>query len=639
MAFVKLQFQPGVNRDTTNYTGEGGWWECDKIRFRSGYPQKLGGWAKASPTNFYGACRQMWNYSTTYSDEFLAMGTNSKVYIEAGAVLYNITPLRATTPTMTTPNTDNCISTAIGLTTVTVSLGAAHSLTTGDFVTISGVVGTSIGGIPIAEINTDVQVTVTSGTAFTFQSTTAATSNTASQGGTGITLSFEIAPGYQITTFGYGWGTSTWSRGAWGTGSAVPISLPQRDWWIGNIDNDLFMNIRNGAPYYWVRGTTADPTTALATRAITLQAKATADGYTAASVPVVVGQLSLSQQDQHLVAFGAVPLGSTSAADFDPMLIRWSDQANPGQWTPAVTNSAGDLRVSRGSRIVRAMPARQEFLVWTDSTLYALQFLGTSDVFGLQEYADNVSVLSPRAVASAANITYWMGQDKFYAYTGRVDTLPCTLRGHVFNDINLDQSDQVICGTNEQWNEVWWFYPTADSDYNNAYVVYQHLEKIWYYGYMERTAWLDTPIRHNPAAANNPAGAARGYLYQHEFGVDDDGAALSAYIQSNDFDMGDGEQFMLSRRLIPDITFEGSEPTITPEATFEIRPRNFPGTSFQSDPEDEQRVIQTSVDYYTGQVFIRARARQMAIKVMSENLGVNWQLGSPRIDLRQDGKR
>jgi hypothetical protein len=639
MAFVKLQFTPGVNRDTTNYTGEGGWWECDKIRFRSGYPQKLGGWEKASPTNFYGACRQMWNYTTTYSDEFLVMGTNSKVYIEVGAVLFDITPLRATSPTMITPNSDNCINTSSGLTTVTVSLAAAHSLTTGDFVTISGVAGASIGGIPIAEINTNVQVTVTSGTAFTFQSTTAATSNTTNQGGTSIVLSFEITPGYQITTFGYGWGTSTWSRGTWGTGSTVPVSLPQRDWWLGNFDNDLFMNIRNGAPYYWARGMTADPTTALATRAITLQAKATADGYTAASVPVAVGQLALSQQDQHLVAFGAVPYGSTSVADFDPMLIRWADQANPGQWTPAVTNSAGDLRVSRGSGIVRAMPARQEFLVWTDSTLYALQFLGTSDVFGLQEYADNISVMSPRSMASAANITYWMGQDKFYAYTGRVETLPCTLREHVFSNINLNQTDQVICGTNEQWNEVWWFYPSASSDYNDSYVVYQHLEKIWYYGSLERTAWLDTPLRHYPAAANSPAGAARGYLYQHEFGVDDDGAALTAYIQSNDFDMGDGEQFMLSRRLIPDINFDGSEPTVTPEATFEIRPRNFPGTSYQSDPEDEQRVIETTVDSYTGQVFIRARARQMAIKVMSENLGVTWQLGSPRIQVRVDGKR
>jgi hypothetical protein len=357
-------------------------------------------------------------------------------------------------------------------------------------------------------------------------------------------------------------------------------------------------------------------------------------------------QLLVSQQDKHLIAFGAVPFGSTSAADFDPLLIRWADQDTPGDWTPTQTNTAGDLRVSRGSRIVRALPTRQEILVWTNTHLFTLQFLGTTDVFGLQEYADNISIASPRAVSSAANITYWMGQDKFYAYTGRVETLPCTLRNHVFNNLNYGQADQIISGTNEQWNEIWWFYPTADSDYNNAYVVYNHLERIWYYGTIDRTAWLDTPLRQNPQAANTPVivdnlgnvTIGSGLLYNHENGINDDDIAMVSYIQSSDFDLEDGDQFMLTRRILPDVEFNGSTAN-APEVTLSIRPRNFPGAPASINPADTQRVIETSVDQYTDQVFVRARARQMALKVQSDTLGVQWQLGAPRLDARPDGRR
>jgi hypothetical protein len=394
-----------------------------------------------------------------------------------------------------------------------------------------------------------------------------------------------------------------------------------------------------------VRGAVDDPQSALATHAISLQDYAIGEGYTAASVPVQVMQLLVSQQDKHLIAFGAVPFGSTSTADFDPLLIRWADQDTPGDWTPTPTNTAGDLRISRGSRIVRAMPTRQEVLVWTDTNLYTLQFLGTTDVFGLQEYADNISIASSRSMGSAANITYWMGQDKFYAYTGRVETLPTTLRNHVFNNINFDQADQIICGTNEQWNEVWWFYPTADSNYNNAYVIYNHLERIWYYGSIDRTAWLDTPLRRYPQAANTPVTLAGGtvttgdgYLYNHENGLNDDVLPMDSYIQSSDFDLDDGDNFMLTRRILPDIQFDGSTAT-SPEVTLTVRPRNFPGSAFSSDAADTQRVIETTVGTYTDQVFMRARARQMAFKVRSESLGVQWQLGAPRLDARQDGRR
>lgn len=639
MAFIKLQFKPGVNRDQTDYSNEGGWWECDKIRFRSGYPEKIGGWQKATTNTFQGICRQMWNWVTTYTDNLMALGTHQKAYIENAGYYYNITPLRTVDPTLNTPDTDNCIYTD---TTephiITVQLPNPHLASTGDFVEISGVVG-PIGGIPASEINGNHEITVVSGIVFTFTVESTVTSNVSGSGGTAIQIDFEIPPGNAINTAGYGWGTGTWSRGAWGLGSTEPVYLPQRDWWFDNFDNDLVMNIRNGEPYWWVRGTTVDPSNALATRAITLQQYATDNSFDPNAVPVKVMQLLVSQQDKHLIAFGAVPFGSTNPVDFDPLLIRWADQDTPADWTPTATNTAGDIRVSRGSRIVRALPTRQEILVWTDSHLFTLQFLGTTDVFGLQEYADNISVASPRAMATAANITYWMGQDKFYAYTGRVETLPCTLRNHVFQNLNVTQSDQIVCGTNEQWNEVWWFYPTANSDYNNAYVVYNHLEKIWYYGTIDRTAWLDTPLKRYPQAANTPlSDFAAGYTYNHEDGINDDADPMVAYIQSSDFDIEDGEQFMLCRRVIPDIGFSGSTAN-EPEVTMQIRARNFPGSSLSSDPSEGKLVVETSVDQYTDQIFIRARARQMAFKIQSEDLGVQWQLGAPRLDARSDGRR
>ncbi len=633
MPFIKLQFRPGVNRDQTDYSNEGGWYECDKIRFRSGYPEKLGGWVKASPTAFSGYCRQMWNWITTYGDNFLALGTDTKAYIEEGGYFYDITPFDTALAGSNTFAVTNTLNTV----TVTTTTPLPSWLVTGEPVLIAGFVS-ALGGIPITELNGARTVTVTGANSFTFTTTTAATSTT-SVSGAGYTVATEIEPGNAISTVGLGWGAGTWSRAAWGLGATSGgVNLLQRDWWFDNFDNDLVMNIRNGPGYWWVRGTDDDPSTALATHAITLQAYATSEGYSSSAVPARIMQLLVSQQDKHLIAFGAVPFGSTNVNDFDPLLIRWADQDTPGDWTPSQTNTAGDLRVSRGSRIVRALPTRQEILVWTDTNLYTLQFLGTSDVFALQEYADNISIMSPRAMASAANITYWMGQDKFYAYTGRVETLPCTLRNHVFNNFNLDQSDQVVCGTNEQWNEIWWFYPTAQSDYNDAYVVYNHLERIWYYGTMDRTAWLDTPLRQYPQAANTVGGTSSGYLYEHENGVNADADPMDSYIQSSDFDLDDGDNFMLTRRILPDIQFDGST-AATPEVTLTVRPRNFPGSSFSSDAADTQRVIESSVGVYTDQVFVRARARQMALKIRSENLGVQWQLGAPRLDARPDGRR
>jgi hypothetical protein len=682
MPLQKLQFKPGLNRDQTNYTNEGGWYECDKIRFRSGYPQKIGGWLRYGMFSVAGICRQVFNWITTGSDNYLAIGTSKKLYIEAGEVLYDITPIRAT---FTTTDTDNCFSTINGSKTVTVAI-SAHGASEGDYVTFSGVVG-PIGGVPQSEFNAEFIVTIINANSFTITVTTPATS-TATGGGTTITADFQINPGNDIASIGYGWGAGVWSRGAWGSGAGAPVVNIQRDWFLQNFDNDLIANIRNGPIYYWKY---SDGVGASAT----LLDTTTIGGVAPADVPTEAIQTLVSQNDRHLICFGATPFGGGT---LDPLLIRWATQDQPNVWTPLVTNSAGFLRVSRGSQIICAVATRQEILVFTDGTLNSLQYLGTTDVFSIQELSDNISILSPRAVATVNNTVYWFGHDKFYAYGGRVETLPCSIRNHVFQNLNYSQAEQIVCGTNEGWNEIWWFYPTADSQVNNAYVIYNHLERIWYYGTIDRTAWSDSSLREYPQAiagtyftgsienstltvtaissgslqvgsvvsglgvatgttitalgtgdgrtgtytvnipqlVDSSSMVADSIIYNHEQGLNDNTLPMNSYIASSDFDLVDGDQFILTKRIIPDIGFAGSTAS-TPEVTMFIKPRNFPGNAYSN--TETGAVIETSVDVYTDQVFMRARARQMAIEIESTDLGVQWQLGSPRLDGRPDGKR
>ena len=682
MPLQKLQFKSGLNRDQTNYSNEGGWFECDKVRFRSGYPQKMGGWLRYGTFTVAGICRQVFNWITTASDNYLALGTSKKLYIESGQLLYDITPIRQT---FVSSATDNCFTTVNGSKIVTVAI-TSHGASDGDYVTFSGVVG-SIGGIPEAEFNAEFIVDQITANSFTINLTTAATSST-SGGGTTITAAFQIPIGNDNASVGYGWGAGVWSRGAWGSGAGIPVINPQRDWFLQNFDNDLVANIRNGAIYYW------QYSGGIPNRA-TLLSATTIDSVAPADVPAQAMQILVSQNDKHLICFGATPFGGGA---FDPLLIRWASQDQPNNWTPQVTNSAGFLRVSRGSAIVCAIATRQEILVFTEGTLSSLQFLGTTDVFGLQELSDNISILSPRSVAVVNNTAYWFGHDKFYAYGGRVETLPCTIRNHIFQNLNYEQADQIVCGTNEGWNEVWWFYPTADSQVNNAYAIYNHLEKIWYYGTIDRTAWSDSSLREYPQAltatyftgsisgttltvTNNVVGHLQvgsvitgtgvsagtiitalgtglggagtytvnisqlvgqtamtgdSIIYNHEQGLDDNVLPMNSYIASSDFDLVDGDQFILTKRIIPDMNFAGST-AAAPEVTMFIKPRNFPGNAYSN--TEEGAVIETSVDIYTDQIFMRARARQMAIEIESTDLGVQWQLGSPRLDGRPDGKR
>jgi hypothetical protein len=626
MPLQKLQFRPGVNRDQTNYTNEGGWFECDKIRFRSGQPQKIGGWLRHGAYTLLGICRQMFTWVTTSSDNLMAIGTNKKLYLDAGANLYDITPLQHTSTTLGAAAGPFTATSGSSTLTVSYSTDTAYVPEVGNYVTFSG--ATSLGGnITAAVLNAAFGyeiLTVNSG-AFTYTISVSATANASdtANGGATVTAKYDIDIGPVINVIGYGWGAGGWGSGGWGLGTTVPVVIKQRDWFFDNFDNDLVANIRGGAPYYW----TLDA--AFTTRAVPLSSISGAS-----DVPTEVTQLLVSQGSKHLLAFGATPYGGGA---FDPLLIRWSSQDDPGNFTPLVTNSAGFLRVSRGDQIIRAIPTRQEILVYTNGTLNSLQFLGTTDVFGLQELSDNISIAGPRSVVAVSSVAYWMGTDKFYAYSGRVDTLPCTLTNHVFEDINYDQMGQVVCGTNEQWNEIWWFYPTANSLVNNAYVIYNHFEKIWYYGLINRTAWNDSSLRQYPQAVSGAEDAQ--VIYNHELGVDDDALPMTAYISSSDFDIGDGEQFTLIKRIIPDVSFVGSDTLLnaSPTAVFTMRPRNFPGSSYGTSPA--KNVITTNVTNYTDQVFMRARARQMAMEISSADLGVQWQLGAPRLDGRPDGKR
>jgi hypothetical protein len=630
MPFIKVQLKPGVNRDQTNYTNEGGWYECDKIRFRSGMPQKIGGWLKAIFTPLIGTCRQMFGWFTTFGDNFLALGTNVKVYIDAGGVFNDITPLRETTAPGAV--TFSAVTIAPFSSTITVT-DLAHGCVVGSYVTYSGAV--SLGGnITAAVLNQEYVVdSIISVDQYTITakdtSGITVTSNASDTGNGGVATvgRYQINPGEAGGTYGYGWGTGTWGRGGWGTPSGVPYISSQTDWIFANFNNDLLMNRREndkGPIYIWERGVLSTPGVALATRAVLLSSIAGAS-----DVPAEVGIILVSQNDKHLLAFGATEY---AGATYNPLLIRWANQDEPENWTPLVTNSAGFLQVSRGSRIVSVIPTRQEILVFTDTTLSSLQFLGTAEVFGIQELSDNISVASVRSVTMASNVVYWMGIDKFYAYNGRVETLPCTLRNHVFQNLNYDQLAQVICGTNEGWNEVWWFYPTANSPTNDAYVVYNHVDKIWYYGSINRTAWIDNPLRQYPQAVGGQ------YLYNHEEGINDDVSPMNAYIRSSDFDLGEGENYMLLRRLIPDVQFDGST-AATPAVDITLYPRNYPGTASFNGAINTRPIIETSANIYTEQVFIRSRARQMALQIASDELGVQWQLGSPRIDARADGKQ
>lgn len=619
MPLKKLLLKAGVNRENTRYTNENGWYECDKIRFRQGTPEKIGGWTRLSPATFLGICRSLWNWVTLTNQNLLGVGTNEKFYLELGGAYYDITPLRGTA-TLTNP-----FATTNGSTLVTVT-DVAHGCTDGDYVTFSG--ATTVGGL---NLNNEYQVTVIDVDTYTITAATAA-SSTATGGGT-VTAAYQINTGPAFVVPLTGWGAGPWGFGTWGNGDTTAESL--RVWSQKNFGEDLIFGPRGGEIYYW------EAALGVTTRAVALSSRMGATG-----VPIQQNFLLVSDVSRFVFAFGCNDYLST---DIDPMLIRWSDQEDALNWVQSSTNQAGSLRLSLGSEIITATQSRQEVLVWTDSALYSLQYVGAPIVWSAQLVGDNISIAGQNAITYANGVAYWMGKDKFYKYDGRTQTLRCDLRKFIFNDFNTVQYEQVFAGTNEGFHEIWWFYCSAGSDEVDRYVVYNYFDDIWYYGTMGRTAWLDSGIRNYPIATTYEHN-----IVNHEQGVDDNvlGTPLpiTAYISSAEFDLDDGHQFSFVWRVLPDITFNGSQ-VDNPSVTMYLLPMknsgsgyNVPNTSAnQSVGGDSYKpVTRTAVlpiEQFTGQIFTRVRGRQLIIKVESTALGVNWQLGAPRIDIRPDGRR
>jgi len=738
MPLQKLQFRPGLNREGTDYSNEGGFYDGDKIRFRSGFPEKIGGWVQLNNSTFIGTCRALWNWVTLAGANLLGIGTDKKYYIESGGTYNDVTPLIYTSSNLGTtlgPFTAITVSPYSSSITVTDS---AYNPSVGDYFTISG--ATSLGGnITAAVLNQEyVVATVPTTTTYTFiaknPSTGAVVTSNASdtdKGGAAVKVEYQYPIGLNVYSLGTGWGAGSWptynstsltnpftatatgtailivtqtghglttgnyvyfqsiasnpcgiTKGilqkafpitntgantytidistvttatttstaasggtvvvytpaaplrAWNTAATVGVGQQLRLWTNDNYGQNLFIAPRGGAIYYWLAAS------GVGTRA---QSLATLAG--SAYVPTATYQVLSSAIQKFVIAMGANPYTSGNpTTTFNPMLVRWSDQLNEYQWVPAVTNQAGEFTLTNGSYIMGARATRQEILIWTDSCLYSMQYLGAPYVWGFNILMDNISVMSPNSMITANNVTYWMGTDKFYMYSGRVETLPCSLRQFVFNDINQDQAYQVHAGLNEGFNEIWWFYCSANSTQIDKYVIYNYLDRVWYYGTMARSAWLDSGIRQYPIAADY-----NNRIIYHENGVDNNATqtttAIDSYVQSSDFDIGDGHNFGFVWRILPDVNFNGSNIN-NPAVTMTIKPRVNSGTAYgvSNNPtvtsaDNYGAASAYNIQQFTGQVYTRLRGRQLAFRIESTGIGVNWQLGSPRIDIRPDGRR
>ena len=616
MPLQKILFKPGVNKENTRYTTEGGWYECDKIRFRQGNPETIGGWQRISTYTYDGVCRSLWNWVTLGGNNLIGVGTNTKFYISQGGQYYDITPI-AGTSTLTNPFTTVNLSKTVTVT------QTAHGLTTGTFVTFSG--ASAVGGITI---NGEYQLTVVTVNTYTIQSATAATS-TAGPGGGTVTAVYQInaGPEYQVPLVG--WGAGPWGYGTWGNGQST--STPLRLWSQINFGQNLIFGPRGGGIYYW------NANSGVTTRGVNLTTLGDAE------TPVVQNTLTVSDASRFVIVFGTNDPNSATPNALDPMFIRWSDQEDPFTWIPAVTNQAGSIRLSHGSQIITTVQTRQEIVVFTDSSVYSLQYLGPPYVWGSQLLGDNISIAGQNAAALASGVVYWMGVDKFYMYDGRVQTLNCDLRRFVFENINKSQSEQIFASTNEGFNEVWWFYCSANSIMIDSYVVYNYAENVWYYGTMGRTAWLDSGLLDYPLAATYSKN-----LVNHEQGLNNNETgtetAISAYIASSEFDIGDGHNFGFVWRILPDLTFTNSTATTSgtqPTVTMELYGLANSGSGVTSDAS--QPVVKSNAYYiteeFTGQIYTRFRGRQMIFKISSNQINTAWQLGAPRIDIRPDGRR
>jgi hypothetical protein len=703
MPLQKTQFRPGVNRENTRYTNEGGWYESDKVRFRQGTPEKIGGWTQFSSATFNGTCRSLWTWTSLSGINYVGVGTHLKFYVEEGAVYYDQTPVRAS-GTLTNPFS----VASVGTSTVTVT-DANHGCDTGAYVVFSGAGLTGLGGNITASVLTgEFQVTVLSSNQYTIEVPAISSSAdvSGSPGGGTLTVQRLLNPGPEIQVPLSGWGASSWGSGSWGLTTSTNTYVSLQLWNQYNYGEDLIFGPRGGALYYWDASVGTVPvscTVSVATPAVvtptvghtfangmairltttgalptglsvgttyfvvnatstTFQLSATFGGAAInttgatsgttyidcrgiplttigdSSTPVVHNSLTISDTSRFVIVFGTNDYGSTT---MDPMLIRWSDQENYAVWYPQATNQAGSIRLSHGSKIVTTVQSRQEIVVLTDSSVYSMQYIGPPYVWSTQLLGDNISIAGPNAVALASGVTYWMGRDKFYVYDGRVNVLNCDLRKYVFSDINLVQQEQIFCGTNEGFNEVWWFYCSKNSTTIDKYVVFNYLERCWYYGTIARTAWMDSGLLPYPVAADY-----NNRLLNHENGVDDVSTGtvepIEAFISSSEFDINDGHNFGFVWRALPDLSFEGSTEGSSPELVMTLYPMRNSGSGVGT--AENATVTGTGTPYtitenFTGQVYTRVRGRQLIFKVSSNKIGTTWQFGSPRFDIKPDGRR
>jgi hypothetical protein len=624
MPLQKIQFRPGIIRDLTAYTTEGGWYDCDLVRFRLGFPQSVGGWQKFSDFSFLGTCRSLLGWSTLSGDYYIGTGTNLKFYVSSGGVFNDVTPIRRTVSLSAydgTHPTGGPFTATTGSNILNV-YDVDHGAVVNDFVTFSGAV--SLGAnVTAAVLNNEYEITnIVNSDNYQITLSVSADPGDTGHGGT-TTAAYQINTGLDTAVTGSGWGAGAWGRGGWGSATTLNVFNTLRLWSQDTWGEDLIFNVQNGGVYYW------QTSSGLTTRAVALSSLSSDS-----TCPTLATQILVSDRDRHLVVFAPNQGGATSQ---DAMLIRWCSQEDYSDWTPTATNTAGDLRLGTGSKIVKAIETKREILVFTDIAVYSMQFIGPPFTFGIQQVSTNTTTSGYNAFAVVEDVVYWMGINKFYIYTGASDELPCTVKEYVFTNINQGQIDKVYASVNSEFNEITWFYPSASSTENDRYVTYNYADKAWTYGVMSRTAWLDRGVNQYPIAS-----ATDGYLYNQEFGTDDGmvnpPVALTPYIESAPFDIGDGYQFSFIKKIIPDITFVNS--TGSPTATMSLKMQNFPGSNY--DQTSSSSVAQTAtvpVEQFTEQAFVRLRGRQATFKVSSDEIGTRWILGSPRLEIQPDGRR
>tara|TARA_R100000655_G_scaffold70672_2_gene108950 strand:+ start:7534 stop:9459 length:1926 start_codon:yes stop_codon:yes gene_type:complete len=641
LPLTKLTFRPGINKETTSYSNEGGWFDSDKVRFRAGYPEKIGGWLKKASSAILGSARALHNWSALDNNTLIGIGTHLKYYLLIGQTFFDITPIRTTVTGEATFAATN------GSSTITVT-DTGHGAVLNDFVTFTS--ASSLGGnITAAVLNQEYQIaSVPDNNTYTIQARTAGTTiasitttsglnptlvtasgSDSGNGGGSTVAAYQLNVGIDVSMPGVGWGAGSWGRGTWNSDADTAVSTQNlRIWTHDNFGEDLLINIRDGQIAYWDRsGGTSN-------RAVLLNSLTGSS-----SAPTIAKQVIVSDVDRHVIAFGCDPADDIGTQD--PLLIRFADQGSLTDWASTATNTAGDLKLGVGSEIIKAVETRQQILVFTETSIHSMQFIGPPFTFGLSTIADNTTIAGPLAVTSVQDTVYWMGKNEFYMYTGTVQRMPCSVRDHVFSDLNWSQGRKIASGLNSSFAEIWWFYPSETSTENDKYVVYNYEQQIWYTGSLARTAWLDRGIEQYPVSVGTDH-----YVYDHENGFDDGSteppSALPAHIESSQFDIGDGDQFTFVHRLIPDITFRNSTNT-SPSASFTLQTRAGPGSPYaQNDPSTITRTAAettTTVEQFTDLVHVRLRGRSFALKVSSSDVASGWRLGSPRVDVRPDGRR